>query len=85
MSLDLRSASPAKPAGYKVIGLRVNWSERIVTGVAVSVHTWRRGADALTLAPVTAACAFGVLIAYGVIAPAENTQRSGLLRAIRPA
>ena len=48
----------------------------LATGVAVSVHAWRRGADALTLAPVTAACAFGVLIAYGIIAPAENPQRS---------
>jgi 4-amino-4-deoxy-L-arabinose transferase-like glycosyltransferase len=48
----------------------------IATGVAVSVYAWRRGADLWTLAPVTAACAFGVLIAYGVIAPAENSQRS---------
>jgi len=48
----------------------------VATGVTVSVHAWRRGADAVTLMPVTAACAFGVLIAYGVIAPAENRQRS---------
>ena len=34
------------------------------------------GADALPLAPVAAACVFGVLIAYGIIAPAENEQRS---------
>jgi 4-amino-4-deoxy-L-arabinose transferase-like glycosyltransferase len=44
--------------------------------VAVSVYAWRRGADALPLAPVAAACVFGVLIAYGVIAPGENNQRS---------
>jgi hypothetical protein len=37
MSIDLHSASPAEPAGYKVIGLRANWSERIVTVVAVSI------------------------------------------------
>ncbi len=48
----------------------------IATGVAASAYAWRRGADLWTLAPVTAACAFGVLIAYGVIAPAENAQRS---------
>jgi len=48
----------------------------LATGVALSVHAWRRGADALALAPVTAAFAFGLLIAYGIIAPAENTQRS---------
>ena len=34
------------------------------------------GADALPLAPIAAACVFGVLIAYGMIAPAENEQRS---------
>jgi len=37
MSLDLHSASPAEPAGYQHIGLRANWSERVVTAVAVSI------------------------------------------------
>jgi 4-amino-4-deoxy-L-arabinose transferase-like glycosyltransferase len=47
----------------------------LAAAVVVSVYTWRRGADALSLAPVTAACVFGVLIAYGMIAPAENPAR----------
>ena len=42
----------------------------------LSVYAWRRGADALPLAPIAAACVFGVLIAYGIIAPAENELRS---------
>jgi len=37
MSLDSHSATPDEPAGYRVIGLPANWSERIVTGVAVSM------------------------------------------------
>jgi 4-amino-4-deoxy-L-arabinose transferase-like glycosyltransferase len=48
----------------------------VASSVAVSVHTWRRGADALPLAPIAAACVVGVLIAYGMIAPAENELRS---------
>jgi 4-amino-4-deoxy-L-arabinose transferase-like glycosyltransferase len=48
----------------------------ITTSVALSAYLWRRGADALALAPVTAACVFGILIAYGIIAPAENAGRS---------
>ena len=56
------------------------WSLAIAAAVAasvvVSVHVWRRGADALPLAPIAAACVLGVLIAYGMIAPAENELRS---------
>jgi 4-amino-4-deoxy-L-arabinose transferase-like glycosyltransferase len=48
----------------------------IAASVAVSVHVWRRGADALPLAPIAAACVMGILIAYGMIAPFENDQRS---------
>jgi 4-amino-4-deoxy-L-arabinose transferase-like glycosyltransferase len=48
----------------------------LTTSVAVSVHAWRRGHDAAPLAPLAAACVFGVLIAYGIIAPVENEQRS---------
>src|SRR5262249_33614522 len=44
--------------------------------VFVSVLSWRRGASGLTLAPITAACVFGVVIVYGLIAPAENEKRS---------
>jgi len=48
----------------------------LAAAVVLSVHAWRRGADALAIAPVAAACMLGVLIAYGIIAPAENAQRS---------
>jgi hypothetical protein len=48
----------------------------IAASVTVSAYTWRRGADALPLVPVAAACVFGILIAYGIIAPAENDERS---------
>ena len=48
----------------------------VAASVAVSVHAWRRGADALPLAPIAAACVMGILIAYGMIAPAENELRS---------
>jgi 4-amino-4-deoxy-L-arabinose transferase-like glycosyltransferase len=48
----------------------------LVGSVAVSVHAWRRGADALPLAPLATACVLGVLIAYGIIAPVENELRS---------
>jgi 4-amino-4-deoxy-L-arabinose transferase-like glycosyltransferase len=46
------------------------------TAVVISVHAWRRGASALTLVPISAACVFGTLIVYGVIAPAENELHS---------
>ena len=48
----------------------------LTASVVASVHAWRQGADALPIAPVAAACVFGILIAYGMIAPAENELRS---------
>jgi len=47
----------------------------LAVSVALSALAWRRGADALALAPITTACVLGILIAYGRIAPAENAQR----------
>ena len=55
----------------------------IAASIGLSVHVWRRGADALPLAPVAAACVMGILIAYGMIAPVENDQRSHRLLAKR--
>ncbi len=52
----------------------IAWS--LVAAVVVSIYIWRRGGDALCLAPITAACAFGILIAYGLIAPVENDAHS---------
>ncbi len=55
------------------------WTLAIAGALAVSVAwsalAWRRGADELALAPITTACVLGILIAYGRIAPAENSQR----------
>jgi hypothetical protein len=48
----------------------------LVLAVVASVRFWRRGADARSLAPVAAACTLGFLIAYGVLAPADNARRS---------
>ncbi len=48
----------------------------VIVSVVLSVRTWRHGGDALPLAPLAAASVFGVLIAYGIIAPLENGQRS---------
>src|SRR5262249_44538054 len=48
----------------------------LAIAVVASAHAWRRGADALALAPISAGCALGTLIAYGILAPAENTQHS---------
>jgi len=44
-------------------------------GVALGVWIWRRGGDVLALLPITAACAVGVLIAYGILAPPDNPAR----------
>jgi 4-amino-4-deoxy-L-arabinose transferase-like glycosyltransferase len=48
----------------------------LAIAVVISVHAWRRGADALTLAPLSAACVAGILVGYGILAPTENAQRS---------
>lgn len=37
MSLDSHSATPDEPVAYESIGLRADWSERIVTVVATSI------------------------------------------------
>jgi hypothetical protein len=48
----------------------------VAAAVAVSAHCWRRGANALSLAPISAASVFGGLVVYGIIAPAENELHS---------
>jgi 4-amino-4-deoxy-L-arabinose transferase-like glycosyltransferase len=48
----------------------------LAIAVVVSAHAWRRGADVLSLAPVAAACVLGIVIVYGVLAPAGNARRS---------
>jgi 4-amino-4-deoxy-L-arabinose transferase-like glycosyltransferase len=47
----------------------------LAVAVAASVVAWRRGADAMALAPIASAMALGVLVVYGVLAPAENPRR----------
>ena len=47
----------------------------LAVSVACSARAWRRGADDLALAPIATACVVGILIAYGRIAPTENSQR----------
>ncbi len=43
--------------------------------VAASGVLWRRGKDELALLPVLAASAVGVLVGYGMLAPADNPAR----------
>ena len=47
----------------------------IAIAVALSAHSWRRGATSTALAPLATACVIGFLIAYGRIAPQENPVR----------
>ncbi len=47
----------------------------LAAGVAASVVAWRRGADAMALSPIASALAMGVVVVYGVLAPAENPRR----------
>jgi 4-amino-4-deoxy-L-arabinose transferase-like glycosyltransferase len=48
----------------------------VVAGsVVVSAFLWRRGADDMSLAPLTFASAIIVMIGYGIIAPVENVDR----------
>ena len=48
----------------------------LAAGVIVSVRAWRRGSDAMALSPIVAALGLGVLVVYGILAPAENPRRS---------
>src|SRR5208337_973377 len=43
----------------------------VACGVALSLGFWRRGSDVLALLPITAACAVGALIGYGILAPPD--------------
>jgi 4-amino-4-deoxy-L-arabinose transferase-like glycosyltransferase len=47
----------------------------IGSSVFVSILAWRRGAEGLCLPPISVAIAVGSVIAYGAIAPTENTLR----------
>jgi 4-amino-4-deoxy-L-arabinose transferase-like glycosyltransferase len=47
----------------------------VTCGVVLSLVIWRRGNDVLALVPITAACAVGALIGYGILAPADNPAR----------
>ena len=53
------------------------WPSALALSVAValSAHSWRRGATSIALAPLAAACVIGFLVAYGRIAPQENPER----------
>jgi 4-amino-4-deoxy-L-arabinose transferase-like glycosyltransferase len=47
----------------------------LAVAVFASVRAWRRGADAMALTPIAAALALGVLVVFGVLAPADNPRR----------
>ena len=47
----------------------------VACGVALGLGMWRRGSDVLALLPITAACAVGALIGYGILAPPDNPAR----------
>jgi hypothetical protein len=71
-----RSYLPAAPVPWLVV-----ISGSATCGMAVGWWLWRRDGDRLALLPVTAACALGVLIGYGVIAPTGNGARGHRLAA----
>jgi hypothetical protein len=50
-------------------------SVALSVAVALSAHSWRRGATSISLAPLAAACVIGFVLAYGRIAPQENPKR----------
>jgi 4-amino-4-deoxy-L-arabinose transferase-like glycosyltransferase len=61
----------------------------LAAAVVLSARAWRRGSDAMALSPIVAALGLGVLVVYGILAPAENPQRShrelaGTLRRLVP-
>jgi 4-amino-4-deoxy-L-arabinose transferase-like glycosyltransferase len=47
-------------------------SAATAAAVCASIWLWRRGANSAAMTPLTAAVAFGVLVAYGSMAPADN-------------
>ncbi|MGZ3389255.1 MAG: ArnT family glycosyltransferase [Isosphaeraceae bacterium] len=47
----------------------------VACGVVLGLGMWRRGSDVLALLPITAACAVGALIGYGILAPPDNPAR----------
>lgn len=51
-------------------------SVALAVGVILSVGAWRRGSDAMAMAPIVAALGLGVVIVYGVLAPADDPRRS---------
>ena len=48
----------------------------LIAAVVTSAWAWRRGADALALAPLVGALAICVVMGYGVVAPARNAVHS---------
>jgi hypothetical protein len=68
--LARRWLPPAAWPGLVAVGLA------LALASVLSAHVWRRGADALSLAPVTVAAVLSILIGFGIIAPAENPRRS---------
>ncbi len=44
----------------------------LIAAVVSSARAWRRGADAMAMAPITAAWALGILVVYGLLAPARE-------------
>jgi hypothetical protein len=57
-------------------GWAVASSLAAAAAVVVSAWAWRRGADALALAPLVSAAAVLVVVGYGVVAPAQNAYHS---------
>lgn len=47
----------------------------VACGVVLSLGLWRRGSAVIPLLPITAACALGVLIGYGILGPPDNPAR----------
>jgi hypothetical protein len=67
--LSRKYLTAADPMGVMVVVVAV------VCGVILSLGIWWRGSDVLALLPITAACAVGALIGYGMLAPADNQAR----------
>jgi hypothetical protein len=47
-------------------------SSVMAAAIVASAWSWRRGANALSLAPIAGALAVGVGVGYGILAPADN-------------